>query len=132
MPIRVSNAVEKNVVLEPHNPIVVATNTSTTVLESTRTSGVEYAARYIQNVGANDCFYTFGHDCDPTNYSGILAANPAGGVDKAGQQLDVSNCGQHVSVYSIGGTKIAVTVLKRNDNAPGTGGILRGDSSGIN
>lgn len=122
--LRTINAVEKNVVLVPTNPIVVNANASTDVLSAIVGTTGEYAGRYIQNVGANDCFYTFGHDCDGTNYSGILAANSTNAVDKAGQQLDASNCGQRVSVYSVGGTKIAVTILKRNDNTQGIGGII--------
>lgn len=117
MPLRVSNSCEKNVISSPVNPIVVPNNTATTVLaDITKTQG-EWAGRYIQNVGANDCYYAFGHTCDPTNFNGILSkpgTTNANG-DGSGQQLDASNHGQSVSVYSVGGTKIAVTILIRED-----------------
>lgn len=127
MPLRVSNTVEKNVKLLSIDPIPCAANKSVTVLKAVGEYNVEFAGRYIQNVGASDAYYTFGHDCLANNFSGILAAS-TGNADangfKSGQQLDVSNCGQHVSVWSIGGTTIAVTLLLRNDNTEGSGNIL--------
>jgi len=132
MPVRVSNSVEKNVVNVPFPPVVLAAGVAQDVLTAIQGTNAEYAARYIQNVGANPCYYAFGHDVDKTNLSGVLAG--ASVVDAnglgAGQQLDVSNCGQRVSCMSVGGTIIAVTILKRNDNAQGHGGILSVSNQG--
>jgi len=127
MPIRVSNSVEKDVFVIPDNHKVIAAKTSVTVLGDNTQTNIEQAGRYIQNVGSGICYYAFGTaNCDPANFNGVLAAAPA--VDAngfgAGQQIDVSNCGQIVSVWSDLGTTLAVTVLKRNDNAQGQGNIL--------
>jgi len=127
MPLRTSNSVEKNCFIVPAPPIAIPATTSTIVLQDTNALNIEFSARYIQNVGANDCYYAFGtNNCDPTNFNGILSKAPS--VDAngfgAGAQLDVSNCGQQVSIYSVGGTNIAVTIIKRNDNQQGFGNIL--------
>ena len=127
MPIRVSNSVEKNVVNVPKNLVVLTATTAKDVLPNATSIIGELAGRYVQNVGANDCYYVFGSDCSPVNFNGILAAN-TGNADvngfKSGQQLDASNCGQRLSMYSVGGTTISITLLARNDNAGGSGGIL--------
>lgn len=68
----------------------------------------EYSARYVQNVGANPCFYSFGQDCNAAAYHGVLAA---------GQQLACSDCGARVNVYSALGTTIVTTVFRRFDQA---------------
>lgn len=117
MPIRVANTTEKDVVLVPQNPFVLVDSTPKQILsDATITSG-EIAGRYIQNVGANDCYYSFGHTCDPTNFCGILSkpANVNSDGFGSGQQLDASNCGQALWVYSRGGTTLSITLLKRND-----------------
>lgn len=107
--IRVVNVVEKNIYPDPCNVIIVPAATSTEVLYSIRTKvNIEYVGRYIQNVGANPCYYAFGQDCDSVkNYNGVLAAS---------QQLDCSNHASHVTVWSQLGTTIATTILRRNDN----------------
>jgi len=127
MPLRIGNSVEKNVFIVPGGLIVVKPITSTVVITDSNASNIELAGRYIQNVGANPCYYAFGTDnCDASNFSGILAGAPT--VDAngfgAGQQLDVSNCGQQVSVWSVSGTTLATTILKRNDLQQGFGNIL--------
>jgi hypothetical protein len=127
MSLRVSNSVEKNVFVVPSAPVIVPDSQAKVVLPDTSSTNIEYAGRYIQNVGSNDCYYAFGTDnCSPGNFNGMLAkaASVNANGDGVGQQLDVSNCGQRVSVYSIGGTKIVVTVLKRNDLQQGQGNIL--------
>ncbi len=126
MPVRVANTTEKDVVLVPTNPLVIPTNTATVVLsDATSTSG-EIAGRYIQNVGANDCYYSFGHTCDPTNFCGILSkpANVNSDGFGSGQQLDASNCGQALWVFSRGGTTLSITLLKRNDMDTSNGGRI--------
>lgn len=126
MPLRVSNHVESNVIAVPQPPIVVKAATSTRVLPSLVGDKVEYAGRYIQNVGANPCYYSIGGTCSPQQFSGILSgasAVDAGGFG-SGQQLDVSNTGDSVNIYSAIGTTIAITLLRRNDMNQGAGGIL--------
>lgn len=126
MPLRVANTVERNVVCQPLPLVVLAATVAQDVLPSVVKEIGEWAGRYVQNVGANDAYYAFGHDCDPTNFNGVLmkASNVDANGYGSGQQLDVSNCAQRVSMYSVSGTTIAVTVLKRNDNEQGSGGIL--------
>jgi len=117
MSVRVSNSIEKCVVPVPSAPIVVGDSASVDVLTDITGKYGEWAARYIQNVGANDCYFCIGADCSPANFNGILAKAGAVNADGfgAGQQLDVSNVPSKVSVFSRGGTTIAVTIYKRND-----------------
>lgn len=126
MPIRVSNSVERSVTIVPYQLIIIPAATAVDVLIDISRINGEYAGRYIQNVGANDCYYNFAVNCDPTHFNGILSKPSA--VDAngygSGQQLDASNCPQKVSVYSVGGTTIAMTIFKRNDLNQGSGGIL--------
>ena len=127
MPLRVSNSVEKNVFVVPSVPKAIPANTATEVLNDSNADNIELAGRYIQNIGANDCYYSFGTDnCSAGNFNGILAKAASVDVNGfgAGQQLDVSNCGQRVSVFSVGGTTIVSTIIKRNDNQQGFGNIL--------
>lgn len=126
MPLNISTKVEKSVASIPTQPVVVPTNTSTLILPSCVSDGIEYVGRYIQNVGANDCYYAIGHDCDSTNYNGILAKPGAVNSDGlgCGSQFDASNLGQAIYVYSRGGTTIAVTLLRRNEYSAVNSGIL--------
>lgn len=109
--IRVSNQVEKNIVAVGPLLVAVPANAATDALPDIVKDGIlnsEYVGRYIQNTGANACYYAFGINCQVLAYHGILAAN---------QQLDCSNHGQRVSVLctGAGGTTIAQTILKRVD-----------------
>ena len=126
MSIRVQNSVEKNVVNVPLGLVTLAAGVAKSVLTNITGDRGEYCGRYIQNVGAAPCYYSFGHDTDATNFNGILAG--AAVVDAngfgPGQQLDVSNCGQIVNCMSVAGTTIAITLLKRNDLGQGQGGII--------
>lgn len=124
--LRIINAVDKSVVLVPFVPVVVNDSVSTPVVASFAGQRGEIAGIFIQNVGANDCYYSFSHECDPTNFCGMLSKAPYTNTNGhgSGQQLDASNCGQNISVYSIGGTTISLTIMKRNDNAQGQGNIL--------
>lgn len=118
---RIINAVDKSVVTVPQIPVVVGDSVTKIVLIDVTIQKGEYAGRFIQNVGANDAYYAIGSDASPANFNGMLGK--AGTVNAnghgSGQQFDASNCGQQVTVYSIGGTTIAVTLQKRNDNAQG-------------
>lgn len=127
MPLRVSNSVERNVTSVPQAPIVIPAATSTKIFDSVSSDNVEYSGRYIQNVGANPCYYSIGTDkCSAATFNGVLAG--ASVVDAngfgSGQQLDCSNVADIISVYSVAGTTIARTLLRRNDMVQGGGGIL--------
>ena len=126
MSLFVANSVEKNVVNVPTTPIVVPSNTPTDVLPDLTQVNGEYCGRFIQNVGANDCYYSFGVNCSPQQFNGVIAkpASVNANGHGSGQQFDSSNCGQRLSVYSVGGTTIAVTLLKRNNLVQGSGNIL--------
>ena len=89
----------------PKGPIAVAANTPVTVLDQ-HFKQVELVGRYIQNVGANPCFYTFGSTCTGINYHGVLAA---------GQQLSINDCADWVSVFSVLGTSICSTTIANQD-----------------
>lgn len=111
--IRVISTSERNVQIAPPRLVVAAAGTSTSVFPQQQYVKGEIASRYIQNVGANPCFYTIGDTdangngvCDGGVYHGILASQ---------QQLDVSATRQSVGVYSVAGTTIATTIALRTD-----------------
>ncbi len=132
MPLRVANTVEKNIISVPFPPKVIAATTSINVLPSIVGTRDELAGRYIQNVGANACYYAIGHECDATNFNGVLAGGGTADANGfcSGMQFDASNCAQGIWVYSVSGTTIAVTILKRNDLAT-HGGIIQSGPSGL-
>jgi hypothetical protein len=112
---RIQTFCDKSVRRVPILPIVVPAATpnanppagTTDVLADNTNDKSEYAQRMIQNVGANPCYYNFGADCDATNnFCGILSPL---------QQLDCSIDLERVSVYSVLGTTIAITLLRRVD-----------------
>lgn len=104
---RTVNLVEKCVVANPPSIVVIGVAGAAEVLPTIAGVVGEFAGRYIQNVGANPCYYAFGVNATPLVYHGILSAS---------QQLDCSNHGHNVSCYSALGTTIATTVLRRADN----------------
>lgn len=112
--IRVISTSERNVQIAPPRLVVAAANTSTEVFPQQQFTKGEIASRYIQNVGANSCYYAIGvqnangvGECDNgSQYHGILASQ---------QQLDVSATRQCVAVFSVAGTTIATTIALRTD-----------------
>ena len=126
MSLRTSNSVERNTTAVPTIPKVIPAATSTVVLNDVSADPIEYAGRYIQNVGANPLYYSIGGDCSNNNFNGILSAgNPVDSNGYAsGQQFDASNVAGKISVYSVLGTVVSTTLVRRNDIAPGNGGIL--------
>lgn len=101
-------ACEKNIIAEPFPPVVIAPNTTQTVLPNNSRKSGEWATRAIQNVGANECKFAIGRDCLIGDYNGSL---------QPGQQLDCTIYGlSQVSVYSNLGTTIAIVSMKRVDN----------------
>lgn len=105
---RTVNVVEKNALVDAPVITVIAAAGAAEVLPVISGVRGEWSGRYIQNVGANPCYYAFGVNASPTEYHGILSAL---------QQLDCSNHGMLVSCYSVLGTSIAITVIRRYDNA---------------
>lgn len=126
MPLIVANGIEKCVSSVPQKLVVAAAAVAVDVLPDISTDNAGYIGRYIQNVGANACYYCVGGDASPAQFSGILSAS--GTLDAngfgPGQQFDASNHPCRISIYSVGGTTIAITLLKRNDPIVGSGGIL--------
>jgi hypothetical protein len=113
---RTISTVEKNVICLPTVPVVVSSNTATTVLNDVSSDPNEYAGRYIQNLGPNPLYYSIGYDCNGvTNCHGYLAQYA---------QLAIGAAAQSVSVYCTGGCTVSTTVYKRNDLQRGNGGIL--------
>ena len=113
--LRVGNTAERSVFADPPAPVTVAAATATILLrdEQNYRTG-EISERTIQNVGANDLYYAFNTldrtkvppaaVCDNvTNFHGLL---------KPGLQL-ACNHRQSVCGYSVNGTVVAVTILRR-------------------
>lgn len=120
MPNRVVSSCEKNIEVD-HNfdrPIVVAAATPTDVLPdilnnpADPTKGnaplnYEVAARYIQNIGANPAYFSYDIDC--------LGLQQNHGSVAAGAQMNASDCGGRISIFSDLGTTISRLVLLRKD-----------------
>lgn len=120
MPLRVVSSCEKIIEVD-HTfdvPIVCAANTATDVLPDILSNpanpGVacappnyEVAARYIQNIGANIAYFSYGADCE-----GLGECN---GAIAAGAQMNATDCGQRISINSPAGTTISRLVLLRKD-----------------
>lgn len=106
--LRTINALDKRVLSVPTKPVVVPDKTATTVLPDTTKSSVEYAYIELFNAGNNNAYYCYGTDADNIqNYHGWMVP---------GQQLEVPTR-ELVSIYAVGGTTIAITLLKRVDHA---------------
>lgn len=104
---RVVSVVEKDIFpVPPSAPIVIAANTAQNVLPTIQGSKEETASRFVQNIGANSCNYSFGADCNGQEFHGQIPA---------GSQMNASSCGQRVSIYSLLGTTIVVSVFRRVD-----------------
>lgn len=115
--IRTVNAAEHSLFAEPPRVVAIPAATATKVFQNeTGLNTGEIAYRYIQNVGANPVFYSFGLDdgspaknpvCDGTvNYHGVLPQYA---------QLDCSNHRQQVNVFSTAGSTVATTLIRRAD-----------------
>lgn len=106
------NRAEHNLFVEPPNPITLSAATAAEVLPNERGVGTgEIAYRYIQNVGNNTLYYTFGGDSAPATL--VNATTLFHGMLPAGAQLDCSNHRSRVCCYSTAGTQVAVTVVRR-------------------
>lgn len=117
MPNRTVNLVERSAKAEPPKAVTLVAGTSTVVLPDLNQSripntntdwGMEIRGRYIFNDTGAALYYAFGtDDCDGTNtYHGKIA-------DQG--QLNASDCGQQVSVWSAAGGKVTVTIIHNQD-----------------
>lgn len=107
MTIKTLNAIERSCTDLMLPPVTVPDSVATDVLNDTITAYDDYAYIEIFNAGANKAYFAYGRDCNiSTSFNGYLVA---------GQAMTIITR-QRVSVYSAGGTIIARTVLKRNDN----------------
>lgn len=105
---RVTSSAEHNVFTDPPRIVNAAAGTDTEVFASEQNANTgEISKRFIQNTGANECYYSEGIDqCNALNYHGKIAA---------GQQLDCSDHRQSVRVNSAAGTTIATTIRRRRE-----------------
>lgn len=114
---RVISTSERRITSSKQQPIAVAAATSTDAFPDQTKDAGEIVFRYVQNVGSNPLYYSFGSEASPVNFNGILAA--ASAVDAngygPGSQLDCSSHRLRVSVYAVGGSKVAITQLNRAD-----------------
>jgi len=80
--------------------------TKDVVTDSTYKQG-DIAFIELFNAGANNAYYAYGRDCDNLrNFNGFIVP---------GQMLRVATR-QRVSMFSVGGTTIGITVMKRVEN----------------
>lgn len=107
MTIKTLNAIERSSIDSMLPPVTIPDSVATDVLPDTTSSYGDVGYIEIFNAGANKAYFAYGRDCNnTTNFNGYIAA---------GQAMTVITR-QRVSVFSVGGTIIALTVLKRNDN----------------
>lgn len=116
---RVVGYSERNVDIDAPNIVVANANTATLVLPNEYGRG-EIAQRTIQNVGANRAYYSWGM-YEKTGAGGTVTSPVCDnltlfhGYMEPGQQLDCSIHRHCVSVFSVGGTSISTTVVRRTD-----------------
>lgn len=117
--IRTMNSAERVITGGKYAPIVVPALTITDVIPDQTGAAFpqEIAGRFIQNVGSGILLYAIGSDCNPNNFNGVLAAAATVDSNGLGQggQVDVSEHRLRISVYSVAGTTVAVTILNRTD-----------------
>ena len=117
---RIGEVCERNAVADAPQVTVVPVNTPTTVIADDHNlqGAKEILLRTIQNVGSNATFYCHGQTAPSgDSYHGILAA---GATLKLNHRL-------MVSCFSVAGTTIATTVIRRIENSyqsnnPSSGG----------
>ena len=114
--IRTTNAAENNLFAEPPNVITVAANTATEVFPSEQNMGTEEIAyRYIQNTGANPLYYAFGTGIASTGAPACDNLKLYHGYLPQYSQLDCSNHKLRVCVFSVTGTTVSTTIIRRVD-----------------
>ncbi len=106
MPFRTVNVLEKDLYNLPTPPVALVANTPKDVLANSQTTSDEIVSIQLFNAGANPAYYAYGRDCDAVgNYNAFLAA---------GQMLDVQTR-ERVSMMSVAGTTISITIIRRRD-----------------
>lgn len=99
--IRTISAGSQNIQHDPAAPINVPDSVSTPLLPDETKNFGQIAYRFIQNVGANDLYYTVNGDCHgAADCSGVLTTK---------NQLDCSHY-QRVTGFSVGGTVVSINV----------------------
>jgi len=109
---RVINTAENNLQAQPPRIVTVAAGVAIEALPEMRQKSGEIAYRYIQNIGADPLYYSFGISLS----NGGPACNDVDtfhGVLPQYSQLDCSNHRMRVSVYSSAGTTVATTIVDR-------------------
>jgi len=107
--LRTVNIVERNTRVWPTGAITVPAGVSTVVLNQSYTRPSPLAQEEIVSIdifndGPGTAYFMIGGDCDNiTNFNGDLAANGSASI----------GCRQQVSVFSVAGCKIALTILVR-------------------
>lgn len=111
--------------VEPPNVLVIAAATPTVVFPDQRRGDIttgEIAYRYIQNVGAQRLYYSFGVEgvgSTPSAPVGVCDnVNMYHGFIEAGQALECGHHRQIVTVYSPAGTTVATVLIWRNSSQP--------------
>jgi len=102
----IGSTLERNVLDLKLPPQVLAAATATTVIDDSIAKNGEYASIELFNAGANNAFYAYGRNCSPQDYNAFIVP---------GQML-VVEVRERVSMYSVGGTTISKTILRRMDS----------------
>lgn len=124
--VRIETLVQRSVKAEPPKAVTLAAKTSTVIIPDliqqgaanvNASWGYEVVARYIFNDSGAKLYYTVGSDkCDNVNaYHGAIADQTLLNISEFG--------GGQVSVYSVAGGNVSVTVLHRQDLHSGVNNV---------
>lgn len=113
MPSQIVTYVERNTSVDAPRIVNVPANTATIIFPATQPR-VTLAARYIQNVGSNRLYYSFGI-LTSTGAAACNAIDVFHGFLEAGQQLDCSAFAGPVCGFSVDGTTVSTTQVRRNN-----------------
>ena len=102
--IRTLSIVERNTVDKMVNPVTLAAGVAKDVIDDSENLHHEIANIELFNAGSNNAYYAFGRTCDNVNNFNAYIA--------PGQMLEVP-VRQRVSMFSVGGTIIGVTIILR-------------------
>lgn len=113
--LRTLNAAEHNLYADAPRVVTVAAATATEAFPSEQAKPTgEVAYRYIQNIGSNPIFYSFGLSTEAGNPVCDATVNCHGVIPQY-SQLDCSNHRLRVCVYSTAGSTVATTLIRRRD-----------------
>jgi hypothetical protein len=98
--------IERSLVDNMLPPVIVPDSVSVTVLTDSTMTQQELAYVELFNAGLNNVYYAYGRDCDATtSFNAYMVP---------GQMLRVP-VRQKVCMFSIGGTTIGRTIIRRSD-----------------